>query len=79
MIQTRAVIIRLQGKDALVESTQGGGCGNCDSENGCSSSKLSQLFCSEPRRFLVRNDADAPVGLWCRLPCLMVYFCIAHY
>lgn len=62
MIQTRAVIIRLQGKDALVESTQGGGCGNCDSENGCSSSKLSQLFCSEPRRFLVRNDADAPVG-----------------
>jgi len=62
MIQTRAVIIRLQGKDALVEATQGGGCGNCDSENGCSSGKLSQLFCSKPRRFLVRNDADAPVG-----------------
>ncbi len=62
MIQTRAVIIRLQGKDALVESTQGGGCGNCDSENGCSSGKLSQLFCSKPRRFLVRNDTNAPVG-----------------
>ncbi len=62
MIQTRAVIIRLQGKDALVESTQGGGCGNCDSENGCSSGKLSQLFCSKPRRFLVRNDAGAAVG-----------------
>ena len=62
MMQTRAVIIHLEGRDALVESTQGGGCGNCDSENGCGSGKLSQLFCSEPRRFRVRNDANAPVG-----------------
>jgi len=62
MIQTRAVIIRLEGDDALVESTQGGGCGSCDSENGCGSGKLSQLFCSEPRRFRVRNEANAQVG-----------------
>lgn len=62
MMQTRAVIIRLEGADALVESTQGGGCGSCDSENGCGSGKLSQLFCSEPRRFRVRNDANAQVG-----------------
>lgn len=62
MMQTRAVIIRLEGADALVESTQGGGCGSCDNENGCGSGKLSQLFCSEPRRFRVRNDANAQVG-----------------
>lgn len=62
MMQTRAVIIRLEGADALVESTQGGGCGSCDSENGCGSGKLSQLFCSEPRRFRVRNEANAQVG-----------------
>lgn len=62
MMQTHAVIIRLEGADALVESTQGGGCGSCDSENGCGSGKLSQLFCSEPRRFRVRNDANAQVG-----------------
>jgi sigma-E factor negative regulatory protein RseC len=62
MIETRAIVIRLEGKEALVESTQGGGCGNCDSENGCGSGKLSQLFCSEPRRFRVRNEANAQVG-----------------
>ncbi|MFA6902881.1 MAG: SoxR reducing system RseC family protein [Gallionellaceae bacterium] len=62
MIQTRAVIIRLEGNDALVESTQGGGCGNCDREGGCGSGKLAQLFSNEPRRFRVRNDSNAQVG-----------------
>lgn len=62
MIQTRAVIIRLEGNDALVESMQGGGCGNCDREGGCGSGKLAQLFGSEPRRFRVRNDSNAQVG-----------------
>lgn len=62
MIETRAIVIRLEGKEALVESTQGGGCGNCDSENGCGSGKMSKLFCSAPRRFRVRNDANAQVG-----------------
>lgn len=62
MIETRAIVIRVEGNEALVESTQSGGCGNCDSENGCGSGKLSQLFCSEPRRFRVRNDGNAQVG-----------------
>jgi sigma-E factor negative regulatory protein RseC len=62
MIETRAIIIRLEGNEALVESTQGGGCGNCDSENGCGSGKLSQLFCTEPRRFRVLNESNAQVG-----------------
>ena len=62
MIETRAIVIRLEGKEAVVESTQGGGCGHCDSENGCGSGKLSQLFCSTPRLFRVRNDANAQVG-----------------
>lgn len=62
MIETRAIVIRLEGNEALVESIQGGGCGNCDSENGCGSGRMSKLFCSTPRRFRVRNDANAPVG-----------------
>lgn len=62
MMETRAIVIRVEGKEALVESMQGGGCGHCDSENGCGSGKMSQLFCSEPRRFRVRNDAEAQVG-----------------
>ena len=62
MLQTRAIIIRQEGKEALVESMQGSGCGNCDSQGGCGSSKLPQLFCSEPRRFWVRNETNAQVG-----------------
>lgn len=62
MIQTRAIVIHLDGKNALVESTLNGGCGNCDSANGCGSSKLSQIFCSEPRRFTVRNECNAQPG-----------------
>ena len=62
MLETRAVVISLHGKEALVEAEQGGGCGNCSSENGCSSGKLSQLFCREPRRFRVLNEGNATVG-----------------
>lgn len=62
MIETRAIVIRLEGKEAVVESTQGGGCGQCDSENGCGSGKLSQLFCTEPRQFRVLNASNAQVG-----------------
>jgi len=62
MLETRAIVIRLDGGEALVESTQEGGCGHCDSEKGCGSGKLSQLFCSEPRRFRALNAANAQVG-----------------
>ena len=61
-MHTKAIVMSLDGKDALVESIQGGGCGHCESKDGCGSSKLSQLFCSEPRRFRVRNDSNAQVG-----------------
>ncbi|HEY6095328.1 MAG TPA: SoxR reducing system RseC family protein [Gallionellaceae bacterium] len=63
MLETRAIVIRLEGEDALVESTQGGGCGHCDSEKGCGSGKLSQLFSAQPRRFRVRNEAQAQPGM----------------
>jgi sigma-E factor negative regulatory protein RseC len=62
MLETRAMIVQLQGRNALVEAKGGGGCGNCDSENGCGSNKLSKAFCSKPRQFIVRNEAEAEVG-----------------
>jgi sigma-E factor negative regulatory protein RseC len=62
MLETRAIVVHVHGKDALVETKGGAGCGNCDSENGCGSSKLTQLFCSKPRQFRVRNESDAAVG-----------------
>lgn len=62
MLETRAIIVHVSGSEALVESKGGLGCGNCHSEQGCSSGKLSQLFCSRPRQFKVKNDANANVG-----------------
>lgn len=60
MLETRAIIIQLDGAEAVVEAKQGGGCGHCDSEKGCG--KAAQLFCSQPRRFRVRNDINARIG-----------------
>lgn len=54
--------MRVEGRDAIVEAVQSGGCGHCDSAKGCGSGKLSQLFCAEPRRFRVRNDIEARIG-----------------
>lgn len=62
MLETRAIIIHVQGNQALVEAKGGIGCGNCDSEKGCTSGKLSQLFCSKPRQFTVLNETKAGVG-----------------
>ena len=60
MLETRAIIIQLDGAEAVVEAKQGGGCGHCDSEKGCG--KASQLFCSQPRRFRVHNGINARIG-----------------
>ncbi len=62
MLETRATVVQLEGSDAIVEAKQGGGCGHCSSEGGCGSGKISQLFCTQPRRFRVRNGIGAQVG-----------------
>ena len=63
MLESRAIVIQLQGEEALVQPLSTGGCGNCDSEGGCGSGTLSKMFCSNnPRHFKVRNDVRAKVG-----------------
>lgn len=62
MLETRAIVIQLEGMDAIVEARPSGGCGHCDNEKSCGSSKLSQLFCTEPRRFRVHNGINARIG-----------------
>ncbi|MFA6015509.1 MAG: SoxR reducing system RseC family protein [Gallionellaceae bacterium] len=62
MLETRAIVVKIHGNEAFVESKGGAGCGNCDSEKGCGSSKLTQLFCSKPRQFKVLNEVNAKVG-----------------
>ncbi len=62
MLEMRAVVLSVRGDEAEI-SPLGSGCGHCSSTGGCGSGKLSQMFCSsEPRSFLVRNQARAQVG-----------------
>ncbi|MDD2720018.1 MAG: SoxR reducing system RseC family protein [Gallionella sp.] len=62
MLETRVVVVQLLNEEfALVQASQGGGCGQC-SGKGCGASKLSQVFCSKPRQFRVVNGIAAVVG-----------------
>jgi len=63
MLEMRAIVMQLRGKDASVQPIGTGGCGHCDSEGGCGSSTLTKVFCSnKPRMFFVRNEVNAKVG-----------------
>lgn len=62
MLETRAIVVQVDGQYALVQDSQGNnGCGQC-SGKGCGAGKLSQLFCSKPRQFQVNNPIEASVG-----------------
>lgn len=57
----RAIVRELQADSALVEVEQGG-CGRCHEKGGCGGQTLTQMFCSEPKRYRVANDVGAGVG-----------------
>ncbi|MBI3479621.1 MAG: SoxR reducing system RseC family protein [Nitrosomonadales bacterium] len=61
MLETRAIIVRVEGRYALVRANQGNGCEQCNGK-GCGTGKLSQMFCSKPRQFRVDNPIHAGVG-----------------
>ncbi len=63
MLEIRAIVLKIQGREAEISPLSGGGCGNCNSEGGCGSGKLTKMFCSsQPRSFIVLNQAEAKVG-----------------
>ncbi|HEY5994744.1 MAG TPA: SoxR reducing system RseC family protein [Gallionellaceae bacterium] len=62
MLDARAIVIRLEGEEAVVEAIHGGGCGACAGGQGCSSGSMSKMLCVKPRQFRVRNDIGARVG-----------------
>ena len=61
MLETRAIIVQVEGQHALVQASAASGCEQCKGK-GCGAGKLSQLFCSKPRQFRVGNPIDAGVG-----------------
>jgi sigma-E factor negative regulatory protein RseC len=62
VLETRAIIIQVNGTEAIVEALHNSGCGHCSGGNSCGSGKLSKLFCVRPRRFRARNEIKAQVG-----------------
>ncbi len=62
MLETRAIVIKVEGREAVVESVQGGGCGACGGSKGCGSGKLAEAFCVRPRQFRALNEINAQVG-----------------
>ncbi len=63
MLEMRAIVLKIQGREAEITPLGGGGCGHCNSEGGCGSGKLTKMFCtSQPRSFNVLNQAEAKVG-----------------
>lgn len=63
MLEMRAIVLNIKGLEAEISPIGGGGCGHCNSEGGCGSGKLTKMFCSsQPRSFIVLNQADAKVG-----------------
>lgn len=61
MLETRAVVVRVEGRHAFVQASQSGGCGQCGGK-GCGTAKLSRMFCSKPREFRVDNPINARAG-----------------
>lgn len=61
MLETRATVVNIHGHSAVVKANQVSGCEQCNGQ-GCGSSKVAQLFCSQPRQFEVENCIDAAVG-----------------
>jgi len=61
MLETRAIIVKIEGQHALVQASQINGCEQCNGK-GCGTGKLSRLFCSKPRHFQVENPINAGIG-----------------
>lgn len=61
MLGARAIVVRLEGEEAVVEALHGGGCGAC-AGGACSSGSMSKMLCVKPRQFRVRNKIGAHVG-----------------
>jgi sigma-E factor negative regulatory protein RseC len=61
MLETRAIIVQVNGKYALVQGSQTNSCEQC-SGKGCGARTLSQLFCRKSRQYQVANPISANVG-----------------
>lgn len=62
MIETRALVLRVDGGCAMVATDRTAGCGHCESVKGCASGMPSRLFCFKSRPLTVLNPVGAEPG-----------------
>lgn len=57
----RAVVRAFDAGDVLLEVEQGG-CGRCHEKGGCGGQNLTQMFCSGPKAYRLRDPGGLSVG-----------------
>ena len=61
MSEVGAVVSAVDGQHAWVEIDQAG-CGRCHEPGGCGGQKITQVFCSGPKRYRVPNHSQLQPG-----------------
>lgn len=61
MLETRVMVMQTAPGLAWVRALESSSCEACEGR-GCGSSKLGQLFCSQPRQFQVRDPLGVAIG-----------------
>lgn len=62
MIESEAVVVRVDQDHAWVRIRPHTPCGNCDPETGCKTVAMTRLFSGNKQEFCVRNPLDARSG-----------------
>ena len=62
MLETEAVVVRVGGGEAYVETFRASSCGSCSSKQSCGTSTLAQILGGKAKAFKVVNSIDAMVG-----------------
>lgn len=62
MIETEALIVKIENNMAFVETQRQSGCGHCNPKKECASSTLSKFFGSKPTFFKALNPVNALTG-----------------
>ncbi|MDA8093737.1 MAG: SoxR reducing system RseC family protein [Betaproteobacteria bacterium] len=62
MLETQAVVVRIEDGVTYVQTERPSGCGHCSSEGGCASGTLTKIFGAGRTAFVAANGVDARVG-----------------
>jgi len=62
MLETEAIVVKIDDKVAYVETQRPSGCGHCDPQKGCATSTLTKFFGGKSTFFKALNPVKAQIG-----------------